>query len=282
MPDFDLQSHSTHSDGALAPAQVVALAARAGVRLLALSDHDTVAGIDEALEAAGREGIEVLPAAEISAVDPGHVDVHILGYGLDHHDPALLASLETWRADRDARATRMEAALREVGLELDMRILDARHEAHKVIGRPHLAAAAFAHPANAGRIADEGLEDASALLEAYLIEDRPAYVGRTTPTVPEAIAVIRAAGGVAVWAHPFWDVQDPLAVIETLERFAPDGVEAFYVTHSREQTLLLADQAERLDLLTTGSSDFHGPEHRLFSRFAAHELHGREPRLPSR
>ncbi len=230
---FDLQSHSTHSDGALAPAEVVALAAHAGVRLLALTDHDTVDGIDEALGAAAKEGIDLLPAAEISAVDPDHADVHILGYGFEHHDSALLAQLEAWRADRDARATRMEQALNEAGFELDTTELDERRAAGKVIGRPHLAAAAFDHPTNRQRNAQENLQDSGALLVAYLIEGAPAFVARTTPTVPEAIDTIRKAGGVAVWAHPFWDVEDPQLVIETLDRFAPDGVEAFYVTHTR-------------------------------------------------
>jgi predicted metal-dependent phosphoesterase TrpH len=281
-PDFDLQSHSTHSDGALPPADVVALAAAAGVELLALSDHDTVAGVDEALGAARHHGIELVPAVEISAPDGAHPDIHVLGYGIDHRDPALLERLEAYRADRDGRADRMIAKLRELGWEVDERSLEPRRASGKPIGRPHIAAAVFDHPANRQRIADEGLVDMTALLVAYLIEGAPAFSGRTLPTVEDAIAVIHAAGGVAVWAHPFWDVDADAEVLATIDRYVGyglDGIEAFYVTFTPEQTALLADRAEELDLLTTGSADFHGPEHRMFSRFRAFDLAGRVPRL---
>src|SRR6185295_2906464 len=106
-PTFDLQSHSTCSDGALAPRAVVAAAAAAGVELLALSDHDTVDGIDEALEAAAAHGLGLVPAAELSAIDGEREDLHVLGYGLDHRSDALLDALEGFRADRAARAHRM-------------------------------------------------------------------------------------------------------------------------------------------------------------------------------
>src|SRR6202040_4231154 len=113
---FDLQSHSICSDGALAPADVVALAHAAGVELLALTDHDTVSGVDEALAAARELGMRLVPAVELSAVDLEREDVHILGYGLDHRVPALVDALEDFRADRVARAIRMADALRGLGL----------------------------------------------------------------------------------------------------------------------------------------------------------------------
>ena len=102
-----------------------------------------------------------------------------------------------------------------------------------------------------------------------------AYVARSRPTVEQAIEVIHAAGGVAVWAHPFWDVDDPEEVLRTIERFAAeglDGVECFYPEHSREQALLLHETCEARGLLSTGSADFHGPEHEHFSRFRNFEL----------
>ncbi len=281
-PTFDLQSHSRHSDGELEPAQVVRLAAQAGVRLLALSDHDTTAGVDEALCAGAELGLRVVPAAELSAVDPAGEDLHILGYGIDHRDARLSERLATFRADRERRAERMALALRELGYELDERPLQARREAGAPIGRPHLAQAVVGCPANARRLAEEGLQEPSAFLVAYLIEGRPAFRGREVPIVTEAIATIHDAGGLAVWAHPFWDVAEPAEVLATIDRFAReglDGVEAFYITHTEEQTLLLADRCEELGLLSTGSSDFHGPHHRQFSRFLAHELYGRAPRL---
>ncbi len=282
-PTFDLQAHSVHSDGTLPAAEVVERAAQAGVELLALTDHDTVDGVGEALETAARLGtIRVVPAVEISAVQAEHEDLHILGYGIDHEDERLRAELERYRGDREVRADRMRRALEELGWAVDERVLEQRRAAGKPIGRPHLSQAAFDHPANAGRVADEGFATFSDLLVAYLIPGRPAYRARTFPTVAEAIDLIHAAGGVAVWAHPFWDIEADRAVLDTVDRFAElgiDGVEAFYVAHTREQTLLLADHCEERGLLTTGSADFHGPAHAHFATFRAFELHGREPRL---
>jgi predicted metal-dependent phosphoesterase TrpH len=281
-PTFDLQSHSIHSDGALPPAEVVAAAAEAGVELLALSDHDSVNGVEEALEAGRKHGVRVARAVEISAIDSGYDDLHILGYGVDHRDAELLDRLRGYREDRELRAERMADALRELGFELDETPLRARKEAGKTIGRPHLSQAVVSHPANAERLAAEGRAELSAFLEAYLIDGRPAFRPRTHPTVDTAIEVIHAAGGVAVWAHPFWDVKAPDDVLQAIDRFRAtglDGVECFYATHDREQADLLADRCAELGLLSTGSSDFHGPKHRLFSRFRAFSTYGREPAL---
>lgn len=279
-PAFDLQSHSTCSDGALEPAAVVAAAAAAGVRLLALTDHDTVAGVGAAQAAAAEHGIALVPAVEISTVDVLGEDFHVLGYNIDPADAGLGEHLAEWRADRAARIDRMADRLAGLGLPPDRAEIESRRAAGMPVGRPHLASAAIA--ANRERLERDGLAEPSAFLEAYLCRDGPAYSRRTTPTVAEAIDAIHAAGGVAVWAHPFWDLARDRDVVSALERFAAaglDGVEAFYTTHDEAQTLLLCDEAERLDLLTTGSADFHGPEHTRFSRFRAFRLYGREPRL---
>src|SRR6202453_1265922 len=282
---FDLQSHSTHSDGALEPAEVVERAARAGVELLALSDHDTVSGVAEALRAGERYGVRVVPAVEISAIDAdGETprELHILGYDIDHTDPALTARLAEFLADREQRTLRMAAALEELGFELDRAQLQERGAAGKPIGRPHLAEAVLTAPANAARLRDEQIDDIGSLIRGYLIEGKPAFRLREIPTVAQAIAAIHEAGGVVVWAHPFWDIPDPDEVLATIDRFRAlgiDGVEAFYVTHTQEQTTLLAQRCEELGLLSTGSADFHGPDNRLFSRFLAFELYGLQPNL---
>ena len=275
QPSFDLQSHSTYSDGALPPRAVVAAAADAGVELLALTDHDTVDGVDEALQAGAALGLRLVPAVELSAIDGDFEDLHILGYLVDHRAVALLGPLAAFQADRAARAVRMAEALRDCGLQLDL-------PQRATIGRPHLAQAAFDHPANRMRLQREKIVNASQLLEAYLIPGAPAFRRRTTPTVAEAIEIVHESGGVAVWAHPFWNVDDPTAVIEHIERFATlgiDGVEAFYPTHDAQQASAIADRCAELGLLTTGSADFHGPAHPLFNRFRAFELHGYQPRL---
>ncbi len=279
-PTFDLQSHSTCSDGSLEPAALVAAAAAAGVRTLALSDHDTVDGIPAAIEAAHRHAIALVPAVELSTVDSLGEDFHVLGYGIDHTDAGLAKRLVEWRADRAARIDRMIEMLDELGLTPDPTELDARRASGSPIGRPHLAAAAIA--GNREQVTAAGLDEPSAFLEAYLVPGQPAYSRRTTPSVAEAIHAIHDAGGVAVWAHPFWDLAHDEDVRGALARFAAaglDGVEAFYATHNREQTRLLCDWAAEHDLLTTGSADFHGPQHRLFSRFRAFDLYGCKPRL---
>jgi predicted metal-dependent phosphoesterase TrpH len=281
-PSFDLQSHSVHSDGELPAAEVVARAATAGVELLALSDHDTVDGVDEALAAGREHGVSMVTATEISAVDGPYEDMHVLGYGVDQSDTTLAERLLDARGDRERRAEAMANRLQELGFEIDPAPVDARRTAGKPVGRPHLAAGVLAHPANAERLADEGHADVSSFIPAYLIQGTPGYVARTHPTVAEAIKWIHDAGGIAIWAHPFWDVKDSGEVLALIDRFKEaglEGVEVFYVTHTQEQVELLADRCAELGLLSTGSSDYHGPDHRLFSNFRAHETHGIEPNL---
>jgi len=281
-PTFDLQSHSRHSDGALAAGEVVAAAAAAGVELLALTDHDTVDGVREAADAAAQVGIRLVTGVEISALDETGLDLHILGYLIDDRDPELLERLELYRADRERRNQAMIAALRELGFELDEAPLERRLANGKPIGRPHIAAAVTEHPANAERLLSEGLAEPSAFLGAYLADDGPALRPREFPSVREAIDTIHDAGGVAVWAHPFWDVSAPADVLAAIDRFRADGingVECFYITHTAEQTTLAAERCAELGLLSTGSSDFHGPQHRMMSRFRAFSTHGLTPQL---
>jgi predicted metal-dependent phosphoesterase TrpH len=277
-PRFDLQAHSTCSDGSLGPAEVVRRAAAAGVELLALTDHDTVSGVPDALHAARAAGIRLSCAVELSSVHDQHEDLHLLGYELDPTDPGLQAALEDYRADRERRVLAMAGRLRELGFALDERELAGRES----LGRPHLADALLAEPGNAQRLADEGIGGRDELFSAYLVPGARTYVARSRPTVEEAIAVVHAAGGVAIWAHPFWDVSSPAEALSALGSFAAaglDGGECFYITHTREQTLLLHDECEARGLLSTGSADFHGPEHDRFHSFRAFELYDRVPRL---
>jgi 3',5'-nucleoside bisphosphate phosphatase len=281
-PTFDLQSHSIHSDGALAASDVVARAAEAGMQLIALTDHDTIDGVPEAAAAAREHGIAFSVAAELSAVHGNYEDLHILGYELDPGDADLQAALHDFRGDRARRIEQMADRLRELGFELDDAPLVARREAGKPIGRPHLADAVLAHPGNAAKLRAEGIDGKNALFPPYLVPGAVAYVARSRPTVEEAIDVIHAAGGVAVWAHPFWDIDNRATVLAAIERFAAaglDGVEVFYATHDEEQTRILHEAASSRGLLATGSADFHGPQHEKFSRFGAFALYGLEPVL---
>src|SRR3954452_8600276 len=138
-PSFDLQAHSRHSDGVLEAGEVVDRAAAAGVELFALTDHDTVDGVPEAAARAAELGMRFSPASELSAVHGGHEDLHVLGYELDVSDPDLQATLEDFRGDRARRNEAMGERLRELGCELDAGPINARRDAGKPIGRPHLA-----------------------------------------------------------------------------------------------------------------------------------------------
>jgi hypothetical protein len=281
-PTFDLQSHSVHSDGALVPAEVVAGAAAAGVTLFALSDHDSTEGVAEAAAAADRVGIRLVAATEISAIFDGRQDLHILGYLIDPDDPALISALARSRGDRENRARAMIEALTKLGFAVDEEMLARRSAQGKTIGRPHLAEAVVSRPENHDRLRDAGLLEPTPFLVAYLIEGTPAFVPRAAPTVQEAIALIHGAGGVAVWAHPFWDIENAGEVLAALDRFRADGldgVEAFYVTHTEEQTRLLVDAAAERGLITTGSSDFHGPAHHTFSGYRAFSTYGLQAAL---
>lgn len=281
-PKFDLQSHSEHSDGALSAGEVVARASQAGVEVLALTDHDTVDGVPEALEAARHHGIRLSPAAEISSVHDVHEDLHILGYELDHSSEELQATLHDWRQDRERRIVAMADRLNELGFALDRAQLDEKAKQGKPLGRPHLAHALLAHPDNATRLKNENIHGPDELFPAYLVPGAPAYVARDRPTVQEAIAAIHQANGVAVWAHPFWDLDstdETIAAIETFARHGLDGVECFYVTHTEQQTRLLHEAATTRGLLATGSADFHGPDHARFSAFRAFETYDLTPNL---
>ena len=159
----------------------------------------------------------------------------------------------------------MAGAARDLGYAIDDARSRARRAAGKPIGRPHLAAAVLAHPDNAERLARRGTATSRRSSAAYLIPGAPAYARRTRPTVSEAIGWIHDAGGLAFWAHPFWDIATDAEVLDALDRYhdaALDGVECFYVAHDEHQTVLLADRAAHLGLLRSASSDFHGPHHR--------------------
>ena len=282
MSAVDLQSHSRHSDGELEAGEVVAAAALAGVEVLALSDHDTVDGVEEALDAAREHGVALVKATEISAVDAGYEDLHVLGYAIDHTDDVLRERLGGAREDRELRAEQMAALLAAAGYAVDDAPLAARRAAGKPIGRPHLAAAVLTHPENAERLAQEGHADVTSFIRAWLIPGAPAYARRTRPTVQEAIGWIHDAGGLAFWAHPFWDIDADDEVLSAMARYRDDGldgVECCYVTHDERQTRLLVAHCTSLGLLRSASSDYHGPSHRLFSRFLAYDCHGLEPVL---
>lgn len=266
---IELQAHSTVSDGQLGPAEVVAEAYEAGVRTLALTDHDAIAGVEEAMEAAQRLGVELVPAIEMSCVHEYAEDLHVCGYWVDLGK--IAAACERAQHERVTRAGEIVEKLRSHGFDLHLE--DAVKEAGDAlsIGRPHIARAAGA------------TGDLGPFFEEYLVPGAKAFVPRRWPTAEQAVEVIKKAGGVAVVAHPYWDISEPAEVEELIRALPVDGVEAFYPTHSRQQTEHLLALCDELGLVPTGSSDYHGPTHKTFAKFGAYETYGLgEPQVPSR
>ena len=264
---IELQSHSTVSDGQLLPAEVVVKAAEAGVTTLALTDHDAIAGVSEAGEAAAELGIELVPAIEMSCVHEYAEDLHICGYWVDLG--AIAPACERAQHERVTRAGEIVEKLRGEGFDLHLE--DAVREAGDAlsIGRPHIARAAGA------------TGDLGPFFEEYLVPGAKAFVPRRWPTAQQAIELIHAAGGAAVIAHPYWDISAPHEVDDLIRSLGADGVETFYPTHTREQTQHLLELCDELNLVPTASSDYHGPTHKTFSEFGAYDTYGLgEPRVP--
>jgi 3',5'-nucleoside bisphosphate phosphatase len=266
---IELQSHSTVSDGQLPAAEVVEKAAEASVTTLALTDHDAIAGVAEAAEAAARLGIELVPAIEMSCVHEYAEDLHICGYWIDLEKMA--PACERAQEERRTRAGEIVENLRREGFDLTLE--DAIREAGAAdsIGRPHIAKAAGA------------TGDLGPFFEEYLVPGAKAFVSRRWPTAAQAIELIHEAGGVAVIAHPYWDISEPTKVEDLIRSLGADGVETFYPSHSKEQTAHLLALCEELDLVPTASSDYHGPTHKTFAKFGAYDTYGLgQPQVPPR
>jgi hypothetical protein len=267
---MDLQSHSTYSDGELSPAEVVATAAKAGVTTLALTDHDTIDGVDEAARAATETGIPLVPATEISCIHGSLDDMHMLGYWVDV--TAIAPALERAQRERITRAEEIVERLNAQGVPVRFEDAIAQADDASSVGRPHIAKAAGVKP--------EGM---SPFFEEWLVPGAKAFVPRRWPQAAEAAELIHGAGGSAVLAHPFWDLEDPNEVAGLVDDLDLDGIECFYPAHDRAQTRFLLDLCSERGLAATASSDFHGPSHKMFDSFLAYPTYDLgEPELPPR
>ena len=240
----DLHAHSTASDGSKSPTAVVAAAKAAGLAAVALTDHDTMDGVAEAVAAADTFGIRVVPGVELSATDDER-EVHLLGLHIQRQS-AIEESLRAFRERRRARAIQIVAKLSEQGVPISFEDVLAR-AGDAAIGRPHVA-----------RVLIDGgwARDSRDAFDRYLGAGRPAYVPKHRLSVGDAIALVHAGGGLAVVAHP-----GPDGRRETIERFAAlglDGVEVRHPGHTAEDTNRLATLTEFFGLVPSGGSDWHG------------------------
>lgn len=245
----ELHCHSVASDGSFPPAQVVAMAAARGVRVLALTDHDTVAGIPEAAAAAAQHGMALIPGVELScSVDAG--EVHLLGYFVHTGDAAFLAALDRFREGRDTRGQAMVAQLDAAGIPITWERVQGIADG-AVVTRPHIARALI----ELGVAASVG--DA---FDRYLTRGKPGYVEREKLLPPDAVRLVRAAGGVPVLAHPR-SVADLPAMLAEMVAAGLMGLEAHYGAYTPDEREALATLAAQHGLLTTVGSDFHGDMH---------------------
>lgn len=244
---FDLHTHTTASDGTDTPAQLIERAARGGFGLIAVTDHDTLSGLDEAESAGRARGVRVIPGVEISAGE--EIEVHVLGYGIRDREP-LEQALSGMREARRARMRKMIEKLRDLGIEVDRERVAAL--SGDSVGRPHLARA----------LVEMGcVRDVREAFFRYLSPGRPAYVPREKLTVAQAIHLLRSAGALPVIAHPgqnkgaaFW-MSDRLAA---MKKEGLMGLEAYHMAHTQAECQAFDRMARRLGLLVTGGSDYHG------------------------
>jgi predicted metal-dependent phosphoesterase TrpH len=251
--DFvDLHCHSTASDGTLAPAEVIGEAHCAGLSALSLTDHDTVAGIDEAHSEAKKLGIDFLPGIEISCQYPAPGTMHLLGYGVDPHSAALHAMMHNLVLARNERNRKIIDALQRLGIIVTLD--DVQREAGgDVIGRPHIARA----------LVRKGfVSSIKQAFDKFLAQGRSAYFDKERLTPRQAIDLIHSAGGLIVLAHPVQLRAHNSAQLERaikdLKDQGLDGLEVIHSDHDDAMIDFLDRLADKLYLLKTGGSDFHG------------------------
>lgn len=253
MSYCDLHMHSTASDGEDAPQRLPALAGEAGLAAIALTDHDTTAGLARCAAACKKQGIDFLTGVEFSC-EPvqGHGTCHLLGYGFDPEHPALADLLERQRESRQQRIPRIIAKLNELGVDVTYEEI-REAVAAQAVGRPHVAAVLL----QKGYV--KTIKDA---FDRYLGLRAPAYVPKPKVRVGAAIAALHAAGGLAVLAHPVqMRLPDETALAQVLAQLREaglDGLECHHTDHAAAQVELYRTLAQRFELLITGGSDYHG------------------------
>jgi predicted metal-dependent phosphoesterase TrpH len=243
---IDLHTHSLRSDGALSPADLVKRAAARGVRIQALSDHDTLAGVAEAVATGAALGVRIIPATELNT-ESEWGDAHVLGYFIDPEDLELEERLRWLRENRGRRIELMVEKLKALGYAVELsRVLEIAQGG--ALGRPHLAQALF----EKGYV--PSYDDA---FDTLIAKDSPAYVARVGLDPFEAVTLVRQHGGVPSLAHP----GTVIGLDELLPKLVAAGlagIEAYYGEHSPEMTARCLARAGEHDLVPTGGSDFHG------------------------
>jgi 3',5'-nucleoside bisphosphate phosphatase len=258
---IDLHTHSTASDGATKPEDIPGIAAAAKLSAIALTDHDTVGGVDAFLEAGKAfPEIEFIPGVEISAHRIDNGELHIVGLFIDHHNEKLHTLMDRVRAGRTRRNEQILIKLNSLGYEISAEEL-ANVAGGDSVGRPHFARI----------LLDKGyFDDFQTVFTKLLGRGASGYVRRHLPSTEETIATIHDAGGVAIWAHPVTFHREPGSrrprsprsfIRKHLKYLVPaglDGIEAWYPLYTPQSSTIIQDVAQQYDLLVAGGSDYHG------------------------
>jgi predicted metal-dependent phosphoesterase TrpH len=249
---IDLHTHSAVSDGTDTPAELVASAAAAGLTVVALTDHDTFDGLPEALAAGQLIGIEVVPGMELSC-SRHHQSVHLLAYGADPADPALAEEMALVRDGRSGRLRPVLVKLAELGVPVSEEEVLAFVWSSPSVGRPHIADALVA----AGHV-----KDRKEAFDRFLADGGPAHVARYAIDIGRGVDLVHGAGGVAVIAHPWGrgreELLPPSVLTALVAEHGLDGIEVDHQDHDAAARAGLRQLADRLGVLATGSSDYHG------------------------
>lgn len=247
---IDLHTHSWFSDGTKSPTELVALASKTGVSALAITDHDTMDGVAEAMAVADEYGVEVIPGLEVSVIHEKK-PLHILGYYLDTADKTLASALGILQKAREERNTKIILKLQSLGIAATVEELK-EISGQGQTGRPHVAKLLMNH----GMV-----RSMPQAFDEYLKKDAKAYVARFAYSAEEAIAFITGAGGMAVLAHPV-QVDKTLTSLSTLlpvlKSYGLEGIETYYPTQKKKMRKRIRKFAEENDLILTGGSDYHG------------------------
>lgn len=247
---IDMHIHTTASDGTDTPKDTVKKAAEIGLIAIAITDHDTVSGVSEAMETGKQYNIEVIPGIEISA-DYNGTEVHILGYFINPCSPELKPALDWVVTDRNMRNEHIIKKLSDDGYDISLTELKEKHKG-TVLGRPHIAE----HLLNKGYV--NSIQQA---FDEFLAEGKPYFLPRTYLPINKAIDVICSAGGVAVIAHPLqygFNDSELHSFLLTAKRFGAVGIETIYSKYTETETEYLMQLAKDLNMFKTGGSDYHG------------------------
>jgi predicted metal-dependent phosphoesterase TrpH len=251
MEIIDLHVHTTASDGSLTPREVVRRAKALGLKAIAVTDHDTVAGVEEALEEGILCGLEVIPGIEIS-VDVTKGTCHLLGYFIDYKDKDLLKRLLFIQRAREERNLKMLQKLKALGIDLTLEEVKAQAKDGQIC-RPHFALA---------MIKKGYVSSVDEAFERFLKKGGPAYVEKFRLSPEEAIRMILQSKGIPVLAHPFTlelEKEEFETFLKELKQHGLKGIEAYYPDHTLEQTEFYERLGKKYGLLITGGTDFHGP-----------------------